>query len=80
MVFLFVVACLGDNNSINASITLLILVVLKGSCLVTGCFITDVNSSSAMVAQSAAAFSGSSNFDGINTYVSVFCIPLVLGT
>ena len=79
-VFLFVVARLGDNNAVNASIALLILVALNGICFVVGCFIAVVKSSSAAVAQSAAAFAGSSNFVGRNTYVSVFLIPLVLGT
>ena len=43
-------------------------------------FIAAVNSSSALVAQSAAAaFSGDSNFDGINTYASVCLFPRVVG-
>ena len=78
--FLFVIARLGDNNAVNASIALLILVVLNGICFVLGCFIADVKSSNAAVALSAAAFAGSSNFVGRKTYVSVFQIPLVLGT
>ena len=40
-------------------------------------FIAAVNSFSAVVARSSAAFCGNSNFDGMNTYVSVCLFPLV---
>ena len=66
-----VVACLvGCNKSDNTPIALLILLSVNGMSRFRFAFIAAVNSSSAVVALSAAAFAGNSNFDGMNTYVS----------
>ena len=76
-----VVACLaGCNKSDNTPIVLLMLLLVNGMSRFRFAFIAAVNSSNAVVALSAAAFSGNSNFDGMNTYVSVCLFPLVNGT
>ena len=62
------VACLaGCNKSNNTPIALLILLLVNGMSQFLFAFIAAVNSSSAVVALSAAAFAGNSNFDGMNT-------------
>ena len=77
---LVVVACVvGCNKSDNTPIALLILLSVNGISRFRFAFIAALNSSSAVVAQSAAAFAGNSNFDGMNTYVSVCLFPRVDG-
>ena len=77
---LVVVARVVDcNKSNNTPVTLLILLSVNSISLFRFAFIAAVNSSSALVAQSAAKSLGNSNFDGMNTYVSVCLFPLVDG-
>ena len=79
-VAVLVVACLaGCNNSDQTPIALLILLSVNGMSRFLFAFIAAVKSSSAVVALSAAAFAGNSNFAGMNTYVSVCRFPLVDG-
>ena len=63
-----VVACLaGCNKSDNTPIVLLMLLLVNGASRFRFAFIAAVNSSSAIVALSATAFAGNSNFEGMNT-------------
>ena len=78
-VLLVVARLAGCNNSDNTPIALLILLSVNGMSRFRFAFTAAVNSSSAVVALSAAAFAGNSNFDGMNTYVSVCRFPLVDG-
>ena len=69
----------GYNKLDNTLIALLMLLLVNGISQFLFDFIAAVNSSSAFVAQSAAACAGNPNFDGMNTYVSVCLFPLVVG-
>ena len=72
VVFTCVVGC---NKSDNTLIALFVLLSVNGISRFRFAFIAVVNSSSAVVAQSATVFFGNSNFDGMNTYVSVSISP-----
>ena len=76
---LVVAHLVGCNKSDNIPIALLILLSLNGISQFYFAFIAAVNSSSAVVAWSAATFCGNSNFDGMNTYISVCLSSLVDG-
>ena len=78
---LVVGACVvGCNKPDNTPIALLIFLSMNGISRFCFAFIAAVNSSSAVVARSAAEFFSSLSFDGMNTYVSVCLFPLVDGT
>ena len=80
MVVLVVVSrVVGCNKFDNTPIALLMLLSVNCISRFHFSFIATVNSSGALVAQSAAAFSGNSNFDGMNTYLSVCLFPFVNG-
>ena len=69
----------GFSKLDNTPIALMMLLSVNGISRFCFDFIAAVNSSSAFVAQLATAFSGKSNFDGMNTYVSVCQFSLVHG-
>ena len=78
-VLVVVTQVFGCNKSENTPIALLILLSMNGISRFRFAFIATVNSSSAVVVRSAAAFCGNSNFDGMNTYISMCLFPLVDG-
>ena len=71
--------CCWFNKFENTLMVLLVLLLVNGISQFCFDFITAVNSSSAFVAQFAAVFPGSFNFDGMNIYVSLCLFPCVVG-
>ena len=76
---LTVARVVGFNKFDNTPMALLMLLSVNDISRFLFAFIAAVNSSSTVVALSAATISGNSNFDGMNTYASVCLFPLVDG-